>query len=133
MNNNYSHDRYNLLLGEIFTNIQQLSRDKGAEYSGDFDRLANFRRNAEALGLRMEQVWAVYAAKHWDAIMTYVKDLPAGVLRKRSEPIEGRVDDLITYLVLFRAMLDETSGTIRSGVNIQGNSISAEDTPQYGR
>lgn len=105
----YSHARYNELLAETVQMIQQLSEQKGGEYAGDSDRLANFRRNAGNLGLQMEQVWAVYAAKHWDAVMQYVQDLATGKTRTRMEPIEGRVDDLIVYMLLFKAILDERS------------------------
>ena len=103
----YSHSRYNDLVSETFTRIKELSEKKGGEYSGDSDRLLNFRRNATALGLNKETVWAVYAAKHWDALMQYIQDKEKGKDRERMEPIVGRVDDLIAYLLLMKAMLDE--------------------------
>lgn len=105
-----NHARYSAILDETFTKIRDLSETKGAEYAGDIDRLANFRRNGERLGLPMESVWAVYATKHWDAIMQYVMDLNTGKARKRSEPLAGRVDDMITYLILFKLMLEESAG-----------------------
>jgi len=60
----YSHSNYDELVKRTVATIEELSNLKGGEYAGDTDRLANFRRNAEALGLANEQVWAVYAAKH---------------------------------------------------------------------
>lgn len=104
---NFSHERYAELIEVTVAKIQQLSRLKGGEYSGDIDRLANFRRNALALDLEMEQVWAVYAAKHWDALIQYIKDMATETTRDRMEPIDGRVDDLLVYLILFKAMLLE--------------------------
>lgn len=106
---NYSHKKYADLVADTIETIQQLSTDKGGEYAGDTDRLANFRRNAKALGLSMDQVWAVYAGKHWDAIQQYVQDIATGRRRKRSESIEGRADDLIVYLILFKAIVSEKS------------------------
>jgi len=103
----YSHERYAQLIATTVESITKLSRLKGGEYAGDHDRLANFRRNALALGLPMESVWAVYAAKHWDAVQQFVMDLNMGRERERMEPISGRVDDLIVYLILFKAILDE--------------------------
>ena len=100
----FKHSEYDKLLSETVNTIKDLSHLKGGEYAGDQDRLANFRRNALALGLENEQVWSVYAAKHWDAIMQYVKDLGTGKQRERLESIEGRADDLIVYLILFKAM-----------------------------
>lgn len=100
-------EEYNRIVDETWNKVHQLSHLKGGEYAGDKDRLANFRRNAEALGLSMETVWAVYAAKHWDAIMQYVKDTATHTNRVRSEPIEGRIDDLIVYLLLFKAIIRE--------------------------
>lgn len=103
----YSHSRWDALLDAAVAQIKSLSSLKGGEYAGDSDRLANFRRNAAALGLPMETVWAVYSAKHWDAVMQYIKDLNEGKTRERLEPISGRVDDLLVYLLLFKAILEE--------------------------
>jgi hypothetical protein len=103
----YSHERFNQLLAETVQELQKLSSLKGGEYAGDDDRLANFRRNAANLDLRMETIWAVYSAKHWDALMQYIKDLQSGKTRTRLESIAGRCDDLIVYLILFKAMIEE--------------------------
>lgn len=103
----YSHKKYEELVDDTIYNIKNLSLLKGGEYAGDVDRLANFRRNAANLDLTMEQVWAVYAAKHWDAVMQYVKDVSVGKKRERMESISGRLDDLIVYAILMKAMVDE--------------------------
>lgn len=103
----YPHQRFNTLIENTVAEIRKLSELKGGEYAGDTDRLANFRRNGTALGLPMESIWAVYASKHWDALMQYIRDMQENKHRTRLEPIEGRVDDLIVYLILFKAMLDE--------------------------
>lgn len=103
----YSHERYNEIIAQSLQQIQKLGTLKGGEYAGDVDRLANFRRNATALGVNMETVWAVYAAKHWDALMQFIQDKQKGKTRERLEPIDGRVDDLLVYLILFKCMLDE--------------------------
>lgn len=103
----YLHSEYQALVNKTVEAIQQLSEQKGGEYAGDVDRLANFRRNADNLGLLMEQIWAVYAGKHWDAIQQYVKDLGEGKTRPRMEPIQGRMDDLIVYLILMKAITEE--------------------------
>lgn len=103
----FTHQRWDDLLDSSFTEIKKLGQLKGDEYSGDTDRLANFRRNGEAQGLPMETIWAIYAGKHWDAIQQYVRDQREGKVRNRLETIEGRVDDLLVYLLLFKAMLQE--------------------------
>lgn len=103
----FSHDRWAALVEASFEQIKSLATKKGGEYSGDDDRLLNFRRNGAALGLPMETVWAVYAGKHWDAIQQFIKDQRNGRERERLEPIAGRVDDLLVYLLLFKAMLEE--------------------------
>lgn len=103
----YSHDDYNKLVKATVDQIYELSSLKGGEYAGDTDRMANFRRNANNLGLQNEQVWAVYAAKHYDAIMQYIRDLGENKTRPRLESISGRADDLIVYLILFKALLED--------------------------
>lgn len=108
----YSQERWTLLLDETIRSIRALSVLKGGEYAGDSDRLANFRRNAEALELTPEQVWRVYAGKHWDAISQWVKDMASGRQRTVAEPISGRLDDLIVYCILLKAMAEERDSPV---------------------
>lgn len=102
-----THADYSRLLADTIDQIVSLSKLKGGEYCHGDDRLDNFRRNAAALGLPMEVIWSVYYAKHHDAVMTFCRDLQSGKQRTRLEPISGRVDDMIVYLILFKAMLVE--------------------------
>jgi hypothetical protein len=85
--------------------ITEINRTKGHDYAGDQDALANFKRNAEGLGLTAEQVWGVYAGKHWDAIQTFVREGDVA-----SEPIDGRLHDLILYSFLLLALVAEQRG-----------------------
>jgi hypothetical protein len=117
----YSHEQYAALLQKILGEMQKLAELKGGEYAGDSDRLANFRRNGEALGLPMETVWAVYAGKHWDAIQQWVKDQRADTQRERLEPIEGRIHDLMVYLTLLAAMVDESKPGNMQAVSVRPN------------
>lgn len=45
---------------------------KGAEYAGDSDRLANFKRNAERNGQTVLECWMTYWNKHIDSIHSYM-------------------------------------------------------------
>lgn len=96
---------------ETFTNLVQkmreeqdeLLRQKGADYTRhDPDRLANFKRLAKDLAIPPLTVWAVYAGKHWDAIMAYIKSGKA-----ESEDIRTRLIDLQNYLYLGQAILED--------------------------
>lgn len=90
------------LIESEFAKIVEINKRKGHDYAGEDDALANFKRHAEQLGLTPEQIWGVYAGKHWDAIMTYVRE---GAVA--SEPIEGRIQDAILYLFLLRGLVEE--------------------------
>lgn len=100
-------DTFNLIVQETYTDSARLLLVKGGEYSGEEDRLANFKRGARLSGASPEQVCLIYLAKHYDAIATFVRDRAAGTARERSEPIEGRLDDLINYCILMKALLRE--------------------------
>lgn len=110
----FSHDDYDRLIKQTIGEILKLSTLKGGEYAGDVDRLANFRRNGLQVGVPMETCWAIYYNKHHDAVMQWVQDLSTGKKRDRLEPIAGRVDDMIVYLILLKAMLVER-GLLRLG------------------
>jgi hypothetical protein len=103
----FSHPEWEKLLANTIEDIRALATVKGGEYAGDSDRLANFREGARKLGLNMETIWAVYADKHWTSIFQYIQDLQIGKQRPRAEPMAGRADDMIVYLILFKAMLKE--------------------------
>lgn len=115
----FSHDVWEQLVERTFDEVRKLGALKGGEYSGDEDRLANFRRNAADIGVTKETVWRVYAAKHWDAIGQYIRDLTAGKERTRLESLAGRADDLIVYLLLFKAMLAEREATIGTSEKVR--------------
>ena len=79
-----------------------LTASKGEEYSGGDDQLANFKRYAAAAGISLEQAWLVLFMKHIDAISSHAR---TGVVL--SEPIDGRIDDAMLYLHLYRAIVWE--------------------------
>ena len=81
----------------------KLLKTKGDDYTRhDQDRLSNFKRLAKDLDLSPIKVWAVYAGKHWDALMAFIKTGKA-----ESEAIEGRFDDLHNYLYLLEGLLED--------------------------
>ena len=82
---------------------------KGEEYAGSQDRLANFKRGSNLTGVTSLQCCFIYMSKHYDSLSTYVKKDAAGFKQILSEPIEGRLDDLINYCMLMKALIAESS------------------------
>ena len=88
---------------EKFLECIDLIKVKNADYSqGEQkgDRIAAFRRIARDINITMEQAWAVFCQKHWGAVMKYIKEGSV-----ESEPIEGRITDIINYMVLLSAII----------------------------
>lgn len=80
-------------------------RSKNADYTrgeNKIDRIAAFRRIADDVGLSMQKVWAVFASKHWSAVMRFVKEDLV-----ESEPVDGRINDIINYCVLLGAIIHD--------------------------
>lgn len=75
---------------------------KGNDYAADDDRLANFKRLAERLGLSPIQIWGVCFVKRVDAILEFAK---SGKIE--SEPIRERFVDAHNYLDLGLALVEE--------------------------
>lgn len=94
-------------LGQTHNRLLALTRTKGVEYAGSRDQLANFRRLSETLGLPPEAILLVYLAKHLDSIHSYIRGLTGGTPSALSEPIQGRIDDALLYLILLRAMVSD--------------------------
>lgn len=82
--------------------IKLLYRAGQAEYAHDRENaFANFERQAEEQGITPEQVLCVFARKHWDGIVAFVRGH-----KSQREDVRGRINDLIVYLHLLRAMID---------------------------
>jgi hypothetical protein len=100
--------QFSKIVDQTFSSCRELLVVKGGEYAGTGDRLANFHRGAQLTGCTSKQVLMIYLSKHYDSIATYVKTEAEGAVRKSSEPIEGRIDDLINYCMLLKALIAES-------------------------
>lgn len=97
---------FRVTIDELYARLVKLTATKGEEYKrAEDNQFANFERGAAALGMTREQVLWVYASKHLDSIITYIKDAAEGREREYAEPITGRIDDVILYMLLLRGMV----------------------------
>lgn len=103
-------DEFKKVFESMVGEMERTLVSKGAEYAGTADRLSNFKRGAAATGCNPLTVAFVYASKHFDSIATYVRNQQAGMkVQTLSEPIEGRFIDLMNYLVLMNAIVQEAN------------------------
>jgi hypothetical protein len=100
------------LVQSTFAEINRLLVVKGGEYANSEDRLANFKRGAALTGATPLQVLFIYMSKHYDAVASFVQSSAKGQTRPSSEPIEGRLDDLINYCLLAKGLIGEMPKTI---------------------
>jgi len=82
--------------------LMPIMKGKGQAYSGQDDKLGNFKRIAVQYGISPYLVWAIYFNKHKDALDAWLR----GEYHD-TEPINGRIDDLINYLFLLRGLIME--------------------------
>ena len=102
-------NQFDALVAESRRRQDALLTTKGADYTRrDPDRLANFKRAVGEVGVTTLQAWAIYAAKHWDAVMAFIK-----TGKTESEPILGRLDDLHNYLYLLEGIITEQNASAR--------------------
>lgn len=98
----YLNDR---VFAARFADCMEMIRKKNADYTqgtAKRDRIAAFRRIGGDINVPMTKVWAIFAQKHWGAVMKFVKDGQV-----ESEPIDGRINDLINYFVLLGAIIHD--------------------------
>ena len=79
-----------------------IMNSKGMAYSGQEDKLGNFKRCAKLADVSVEKSWFIYFVKHFDALSAYIRGE-----YKDSEKIKGRILDMINYLWLLAAILKE--------------------------
>jgi len=89
----------------ILLKVSKVLNSKGVEYQKMDNVLSNFENNATDLGLTPYQIWSVYFSKHTKSIINAIKKNPNNPEDKSlSEPFEGRIIDVIAYLLLLNAM-----------------------------
>jgi hypothetical protein len=122
------------LMDATYQRLLDLSESKGMEYAGSADRLSNFKRLGVELSMPPEKVLWVYMTKHLDSLRTWLRELEGPIRRIPSEPIEGRIDDAILYLILLKGLICER--TNRENLPAAGNNLpeaggvrSAADSP----
>lgn len=100
-------DEFDKLVEQTFEDCRDLLVGKGGEYAGSEDRLSNFKRGAALTGSTPLQVAMIYLSKHYDSLSTFVRKDAAGQAQRLTEPIEGRLDDIINYCVLIKGLVRE--------------------------
>lgn len=87
----------------VFDECNALREAGQKEYAhASENALANFERCAVLAGVSREQALLVYMAKHFDGIAAYIKGH-----KSQRESVTGRINDMIVYLCLFRAMVED--------------------------
>jgi len=94
-------------LKNVETKDREILLTKNADYSNKEDGLSNFKYAAKRLGLTPYQIWAVYAGKHWDAIMAFCRDG-----KVESEDITLRIHDLRNYAFLLLGLLEDEANDL---------------------
>jgi len=99
----------------LFKSNLKLLCKKGAEYQnspGEDNVFSNFIRSAEDIGVSPVATLKLFMNKHLDSISTFTRRIIAGekiadIEAELSEPIEGRISDLINYAVLLNSMINK--------------------------
>lgn len=99
--------QFTALVDQTVRDTSALLISKGQEYAGSDDRLANFKRGAALTGTTPLQCCFIYISKHYDSLSTYIKKDAAGFDQHLSEPIDGRINDIINYMFLMKALIQE--------------------------
>ena len=127
-----NHQTFEGIIDQTFMTMHNLTASKGIEYANSDDQVANFKRLSGELGLSPEAVNLVFLTKHIDSIKNFVRS--GG--ESESEPIIGRIDDAILYLILLKSIITEkqTANPVMEEEDIEksvnGLYIYAVETPQ---
>lgn len=115
-------DEFDQVRERLNADCEEILRVKGAAYARDeqleaADRLGNFKRTAEVLGIDPLQVASIFFLKHVDGLLTWVTNMckeppPSFLPRTGGESIEGRFVDGRNYLdLLFGLAVERAQGT----------------------
>lgn len=95
---------YDMAVEELMVLASDIEQMKRPSYTaGNPDVLHNFKRDALSTGILAEQNWAGHMLKHAAALARWSQDPNS----YQSEPIAGRLADLVNYAKLGYALLVE--------------------------
>ena len=97
---------FGIIVQHVQTQMESVLESAGKEYAAEDNVFANFERSATDLNLERDEILWVYAMKHRDGIASYLRGH-----RSQREDVRGRIIDLINYLTLLYAMVEEVSLT----------------------
>jgi len=96
------------IIEHTFRDITDIFKTKGKAYANnEIDQLDNFKRLGKNLSLHPVIPLMVYTTKHWDSINNYIS---CRIRKEESydpEDIDGRINDVILYLILLKCLLEE--------------------------
>jgi len=97
------NQEFKQILDERISKITEILSRKAKEYSGNEDRLYNFRKAAKINGTTLETALWGMASKH----LVSVIDLIQGNLSPTEETVDEKIGDMINYLILLEAIFKE--------------------------
>lgn len=93
---------FNTFIQKKIAEIFDTNKSGQSEYALSQDAFDNFNRLAAELGMDRKKVLMVYFSKHRDGVISFLK----GHVSQR-EPVQGRIKDMIVYLLLLWGMIEE--------------------------
>jgi hypothetical protein len=94
------------VMEKVFDECRTLREAGQREYAhDDSNAFANFEDDADAFGISREMDLLIFANKHWRGVRSWARGH-----KSQRENVRGRINDLIVYLTLLRAMADESEG-----------------------
>ena len=88
---------------KILPTIEKMRKGGQEEYANDLENIfANFDRSANRRGIDRKTVIGCHMDKHFDGITNYITNG-----KEQREDIDGRIADLIVYLMLLWASIEE--------------------------
>lgn len=110
------------VMEKVFDELRGLREAGQKEYAhADDNCFANFERVATEAGVSREMALWVYFLKHKDGVASYLKGH-----RSQRENVRGRLNDMMVYLCLLRAMIDESEAQAGPGVTTTRGLVAAQ-------
>jgi hypothetical protein len=106
-----SQDAIAEIMNYVINECRALRAAGQKEYAHNTDNgLRNFEALADELKIDRKQVLWIFLKKHLDGILAYINGH-----KSQREDVRGRINDAIVYLILLRAMIED-SETVRDGL-----------------
>lgn len=115
-----TREQVELLMRSIFEECIKTYSTANREYASEANALANFEDAGADMNVPSEVSWWMYYIKHQNGVRSWIRGF-----RSQREDVRGRIKDMIVYLVLLWAIVEDREYAAKRVSETSGSDVAS--------